>query len=1036
MEISKASHTDTRMVVDGSSLNTLMDFTVEEKLEKIETKEWVSNQDELCQDDMFSLAELSAVEDQPEQVVVETTVCTETVTETGKPNVNIIENSVEGGADGFMLFNDYGAAVEINNRADQVSTEEFLQLKLEKNDDQLTNEVSVEINASNEELLESGLVVHDSNNSLASLEEKDLNNYATVTEEIVQRGEHGTKHAENVIDVQIDAKNATDVSTDGGEHDEKIENPPNMPTEDRDATEHGIQKIKKLPNMPTEASDAFHFSTGDKDRKEPVQSNQFILDNSQNVENASTTNAESTKEEDQPHLNQPETEQLESFFEQKQPGTAAMKEEEEVSHQGEPGLEALKGMQDHHKQTEMNVASDISTGDKDKKELVQFNQVTSDNSQHVENVSTTLAVSTGLENHSHVNQPGKEQTELIWEQKQPDGPVRKEEKENSHKKQPGLEALNEKKEHICQKQLEMEAMKEEENDSRQYLEEMTKPAQAGGAVDDKSEVNDNKVSTSDGQLPSQLENVLQGMPVYNGTEESQEIEATAPGHLGSDASDPNHPVQELSENMQSENALQNASTLAGLESDPVLLQGGITECNAEPMEHRDVEKSENMQNEFESLKGRKVSKRFKKKKFLGEVIGYDPESRWFKVLYEDGDEEELEKEELDCILLPVGDAKASVSRKRHLSTDDDENKKPNGSGKKSRKLDIDGTPGKSRKGQTVEDQTPLSQQTSEAKKKKSTVARGKSKTLNTSTPKTQARRKKGSSTKKSIEKKGSANSSHRKSKKKPKSPKNQAVGKAIQGSAKQHSSVTKSLNFDSAKKKTPMKLKKLSEDSPRENKITRSGRTVRVPNKSPKARSVATGADDEVEVQKISMAEKSEVHASGRKRKSGLDIQGGLSTVNSKRVKSTQTVNDMKTPTGSSMKSMNIVEDAKLHLSHEQTSDGEVQIQLNEEKAESSVPTGNRRGKSDRGTVLVGRKVKKDFGGQLFGGVVVGYKIFYKVEYDDGDSEELTWKELESILLLDGGYPQNKNEGSPQNKNEEQQSVKSKSKQRKGSKRI
>ena len=58
------------------------------------------------------------------------------------------------------------------------------------------------------------------------------------------------------------------------------------------------------------------------------------------------------------------------------------------------------------------------------------------------------------------------------------------------------------------------------------------------------------------------------------------------------------------------------------------------------MEHRDVEKSENMQNEFESLKGRKVSKRFKKKKFLGEVIGYDPESRWFKVLYEDGDEKE------------------------------------------------------------------------------------------------------------------------------------------------------------------------------------------------------------------------------------------------------------------------------------------------------------------------------------------------------------------------------------------------------------
>lgn len=74
MEISKSSHSDTRMEVDGSSLNDLMDFTVEEK---IETKEWISNpeivvaqQDGLlCQDDMLSLAELLVVEDQTEQVI-------------------------------------------------------------------------------------------------------------------------------------------------------------------------------------------------------------------------------------------------------------------------------------------------------------------------------------------------------------------------------------------------------------------------------------------------------------------------------------------------------------------------------------------------------------------------------------------------------------------------------------------------------------------------------------------------------------------------------------------------------------------------------------------------------------------------------------------------------------------------------------------------------------------------------------------------------------------------------------------------------
>lgn len=41
-------------------------------------------QDELCQDDMFSLAELSAVEDQPEQVLVETTICTVSVASISK----------------------------------------------------------------------------------------------------------------------------------------------------------------------------------------------------------------------------------------------------------------------------------------------------------------------------------------------------------------------------------------------------------------------------------------------------------------------------------------------------------------------------------------------------------------------------------------------------------------------------------------------------------------------------------------------------------------------------------------------------------------------------------------------------------------------------------------------------------------------------------------------------------------------------------------------------------------------------------------
>lgn len=902
MEISKSSHSDTRMAVDGSSLNAFMDFAAEEK---IETKEWVSNpgigsvqQDELCQDDMFSLAELSAVEDQPEQVLVETTICTVTTTET-------------------VPSHDSGAAVEMNNCHSLVDSE-------------VKSHVPSLQSQPQEEVIKNATVVQST----------------PVSTEIEDTGE--AQELENNHTAKIDARNVT------------------------------------------QAKDAFDIGAGDKGQKE-----------SQNVEDVSTTNSASTTQEDQPHLSQPETEQIKSYVEQKWSETTEMKEEEEVSNKKEPGFAALKGMQDCQKQPGMKATCDISAGDADQKELVHANQVTVDNSQCVENVSTKLAVSRVLKDQPHLNQPEKERTELIWEQKQHDGAVMKEEEENSHQRQHGLETLNGEKEDIDQKQPEMETMKEEEKDSCQYLEEMPGTTEAAGAfddkqevafgadgkseiaggVDDKSEVNDSKVSASDGQIPStQIEN------------------------------------------MQSENVLQNTSTLAILESNPNLPQGGITEFNAEPMEHINVEESESILKEFESLKGRKVSKRFNRKKFLGEVIGYDPKSKWFKVLYEDADEEELEKEELDRILLPVGDAKASVSRKRHLSADGDEHEKPNRSAKKSRKLDIDGTPGKSRKYRTAEDQTPSSQRTSKAKKKKSTV-KGKSKALQTNTPKTQTKRKKGSSTKKTVERKGSSRPSGTKSKNKRKSQKKQSVGKIIQDSAKQHSSVTKSLKFDSAKKKTPTKSKKSSHESPpKKDKVTRSGRTVRTPNKSLKT-SVDADADNKVEIQKISMAEKEEVHTPRQKRKLGSDIQDGLSAVANKRAKKTKTINDLKIQSG------NIVEDANLQISHENTYDAEFQVQLDEEIAEGSFPqsTGNRLGKTDRGTVLVGRKVKKDFGGELFGGEVVGYKVFYKVKYDDGDSEELTWKELESILISD--------EGLRQNKNEEKQSVKSKTKQKKGPKR-
>ena len=70
----------------------------------------------------------------------------------------------------------------------------------------------MELNASNKELLQSILIAYDLNNNLASSMEKHSNNYATVTEEIFESGEHGTKHADSVVGVKIDARDAFDIS--------------------------------------------------------------------------------------------------------------------------------------------------------------------------------------------------------------------------------------------------------------------------------------------------------------------------------------------------------------------------------------------------------------------------------------------------------------------------------------------------------------------------------------------------------------------------------------------------------------------------------------------------------------------------------------------------------------------------------------------------------------------------------------------------------------------------------------------------------
>eukprot|EP00249_Psilotum_nudum_P008508 c21328_g1_i1 orf=418-897(+) len=55
-----------------------------------------------------------------------------------------------------------------------------------------------------------------------------------------------------------------------------------------------------------------------------------------------------------------------------------------------------------------------------------------------------------------------------------------------------------------------------------------------------------------------------------------------------------------------------------------------------------------------AMKGRKVKKKFGRQSFMGEVTGFDPSTNWYNVVYEDGDTEDLELEELRKVLLQPG----------------------------------------------------------------------------------------------------------------------------------------------------------------------------------------------------------------------------------------------------------------------------------------------------------------------------------------------------------------------------------------------
>ncbi|KAG0626122.1 hypothetical protein M758_2G103800 [Ceratodon purpureus] len=81
-----------------------------------------------------------------------------------------------------------------------------------------------------------------------------------------------------------------------------------------------------------------------------------------------------------------------------------------------------------------------------------------------------------------------------------------------------------------------------------------------------------------------------------------------------------------------------------------------------------------------TLVGRLVVKKFKRTKYAGEVVAYDPECKWYKVKYDDDDEEELEFKELEPLLVEADEAEAvraaNIPKKRTVPETDSDSKSP------------------------------------------------------------------------------------------------------------------------------------------------------------------------------------------------------------------------------------------------------------------------------------------------------------------------------------------------------------------------
>eukprot|EP00252_Welwitschia_mirabilis_P022902 TRINITY_DN633_c0_g1_i1.p1 TRINITY_DN633_c0_g1~~TRINITY_DN633_c0_g1_i1.p1 ORF type:complete len:659 (+),score=164.48 TRINITY_DN633_c0_g1_i1:388-2364(+) len=349
----------------------------------------------------------------------------------------------------------------------------------------------------------------------------------------------------------------------------------------------------------------------------------------------------------------------------------------------------------------------------------------------------------------------------------------------------------------------------------------------------------------------------------------------------------------------------------------------VGESHDDPM---NIDEPKNNQQEITTWIGRKVSKKFGRKKFWGEVASYDSETRWFKVVYEDNDSEDLEMFEVERILIPVDSVKTPTSTKRKFS-DTQSNEKTDSSVavRKSKRLELESS-AKSQKEQSAELAVVNPAHSTQSKRKRT-------------------RRRKSGKKGKKMSKKGSKKGTSKGAKSRSKTPK-----KGSKERQKKKLKLTPSI-------KTTNK-KGLFDKSPESTGTLGKGSKAKVVKKA------IEKAERDSSVVPYTFKD-----ATSLKRKSIGMIQSGDESENHKQKKQ-KTIRNLESP---------VYVDPML---------GQVRY--------------------DSGNPYLGRRVKKDFGGKLLAGIVVGHTLYYRVTYDDGDSEDLSIKELMQILSPEQGssYPE------------------------------